>query len=65
MTPGVHVVGAAAPPFAETPGWAKEELREALRTRPHVLWVGLGAPKQELWMAQMAGDLDVPIMLGV
>jgi N-acetylglucosaminyldiphosphoundecaprenol N-acetyl-beta-D-mannosaminyltransferase len=66
MIPGVHVVGAAAPPFGDTPGWAKEELRdEVLRTRPHVLWVGLGAPKQELWMAQMAGELDVPIMIGV
>jgi N-acetylglucosaminyldiphosphoundecaprenol N-acetyl-beta-D-mannosaminyltransferase len=66
MIPGVHVVGAAAPPFGDTPGWAKEELRdEVLRTRPHVLWVGLGAPKQELWMAQMAGKLDVPIMIGV
>jgi N-acetylglucosaminyldiphosphoundecaprenol N-acetyl-beta-D-mannosaminyltransferase len=66
MVPGVHVVGAAAPPFGDTPGWAKEELRdEVRRTRPHVLWVGLGAPKQELWMAQMAGELDVPIMIGV
>jgi hypothetical protein len=46
MIPGVHVVGAAAPPFGDTPGWAKEELRdEVLRTRPHVLWEGLGAPK--------------------
>ena len=66
MIPGAHVVGAAAPPFGDTPGWANEELRdEVLRTRPHVLWVGLGAPKQELWMAQMAGVLDVPIMIGV
>ena len=28
MIPGVHVVGAAAPPFGDTPGWAKEELRD-------------------------------------
>jgi N-acetylglucosaminyldiphosphoundecaprenol N-acetyl-beta-D-mannosaminyltransferase len=66
MIPGVHVVGAAAPPFGETPGWATEEQRdEVRRTRPHVLWVGLGAPKQELWMTQMAEELDVPIMIGV
>jgi N-acetylglucosaminyldiphosphoundecaprenol N-acetyl-beta-D-mannosaminyltransferase len=66
MVPGIHVVGAAAPPFGDTPGWAKEKLREEVRrTRPHVLWVGLGAPKQELWMKQMAGELDVPIMIGV
>jgi N-acetylglucosaminyldiphosphoundecaprenol N-acetyl-beta-D-mannosaminyltransferase len=66
LIPGVHVVGAAAPPFGDTPRWAKEELRdEVRRTRPHVLWVGLGAPKQELWMMKMAGELDVPIMIGV
>jgi N-acetylglucosaminyldiphosphoundecaprenol N-acetyl-beta-D-mannosaminyltransferase len=66
LIPGVHVVGAAAPPFGDTLGWAKEELREEVRrTRPQVLWVGLGAPKQELWMTQMAGELDVPIMIGV
>ena len=33
--------------------------------RPHIMWVGLGAPKQELWMASVAGSLDVPIMIGV
>src|SRR4029450_312879 len=66
MIPGVHVVGAAAPPFGDTPDWAKKELRdEVVRTKPHVLWGGRGAPKQELWMAQMAGELDVPIMIGV
>jgi N-acetylglucosaminyldiphosphoundecaprenol N-acetyl-beta-D-mannosaminyltransferase len=66
MIPGVHVVGAASPPFGETLGWATEELRrEVRRTRPHVLWVGLGAPKQELWMTRMAGDLEVPVMVGV
>lgn len=64
--PGIRIVGAAAPPFGDTPGWAKEELRdEVRRTKPHILWVGLGAPKQELWMRQMAGELDVPIMIGV
>jgi N-acetylglucosaminyldiphosphoundecaprenol N-acetyl-beta-D-mannosaminyltransferase len=67
LVPGVQVVGAAAPPFAETHGgWATEELqRELRRTKPHILWVGLGAPKQELWMAEMAGKLDVPVMIGV
>ena len=64
--PDVHVVGAASPPFGDTPGWAKEELRQELRrTRPHILWVGLGAPRQELWMTQMAAELEVPVMVGV
>jgi N-acetylglucosaminyldiphosphoundecaprenol N-acetyl-beta-D-mannosaminyltransferase len=66
LVPGVQVVGAASPPFAETPGWATDDLQHELRrTRPHILWVGLGAPKQELWMAEMAGILEVPVMIGV
>jgi len=30
-----------------------------------VLWVGLGAPKQELWMAQHRLDLQASVMVGV
>lgn len=67
LVPGVQVVGAASPPFAETHGgWATADLeRELRRTKPHVLWVGLGAPKQELWMAEVAGTLTIPVMVGV
>ena len=31
----------------------------------YLLWLGLGAPKQELWMAKMSPILDVPVMIGV
>ena len=67
LVPGVNVVGAASPPFAEAQGgWPIEDLeRELRRTRPHVLWIGLGAPKQELLMAELAGRVDVPVMVGV
>jgi len=66
LVPGAKVVGAASPPFAQTPGWTTEDLQQELRrTRPHILWVGLGAPKQELWMAARAGELNVPVMIGV
>ena len=30
-----------------------------------VLWVGLGAPKQEIWMAQHRRHLTMPVMIGV
>jgi N-acetylglucosaminyldiphosphoundecaprenol N-acetyl-beta-D-mannosaminyltransferase len=62
----VKVVGALSPPFADIDKWPIDELKAAVRrTKPHILWVGLGAPKQELWMAKMSGALDVPVMLGV
>jgi N-acetylglucosaminyldiphosphoundecaprenol N-acetyl-beta-D-mannosaminyltransferase len=67
LVPGVNIVGAASPPFADAHGgWPVEELeRELRRTRPHVLWIGLGAPKQELLMAELAERVDIPVMVGV
>lgn len=66
LVPGAQVVGASSAPYVPIERWPLEDLRGQLRqTRPHILWVGLGAPKQELWMAKVAGTLDVPVMIGV
>jgi N-acetylglucosaminyldiphosphoundecaprenol N-acetyl-beta-D-mannosaminyltransferase len=66
LVPGAQVVGSAAPPFASIDEWPVADLqRELDREKPHILWVGLGAPKQELWMSAMAGVLEVPVMIGV
>jgi N-acetylglucosaminyldiphosphoundecaprenol N-acetyl-beta-D-mannosaminyltransferase len=46
--------------------WRLDDLQTALKeARPHILWVGLGSPVQEEWMAMVAGKLDVPVMIGV
>jgi N-acetylglucosaminyldiphosphoundecaprenol N-acetyl-beta-D-mannosaminyltransferase len=34
-------------------------------TRPDVLFVALGAPRQELWMRRWLSDLQVPVAIGV
>ncbi len=66
LVPGVQVVGTGSPPFTAIEQWPIGDLqRELHRVKPHILWVGLGAPKQELWMRRMAGQLDVPVMIGV
>jgi N-acetylglucosaminyldiphosphoundecaprenol N-acetyl-beta-D-mannosaminyltransferase len=62
LAPGWVDIGGAV----QDVDWELEGLqRELERTRPHVLWVGLGAPIQERWMAMVAGKLDVPVMIGV
>jgi N-acetylglucosaminyldiphosphoundecaprenol N-acetyl-beta-D-mannosaminyltransferase len=38
---------------------------EISRTKPDFLWIGLGAPKQELFMARHAAQLDAGLLLGV
>ena len=64
--PGLRVTGTYSPPFR--PLSAAEDVDVVARieaTRPDLLWVGLGGPRQELWMADHRGRLDVPVMLGV
>ena len=46
--------------------WELEKLEAKLaESRAHILWVGLGSPVQEEWMAMVAGRLSVPVMIGV
>ena len=65
--PGVHVCGTYCPPF-ETFHTAEEQTNiEAIvrRAAPDVLLVGLGAPKQEKWIAAHKDRLGVPVSVGV
>jgi N-acetylglucosaminyldiphosphoundecaprenol N-acetyl-beta-D-mannosaminyltransferase len=64
--PGLQIVGGQAPPFR--PLSAAEEARVAEdinRSRADVVWVGIGVPKQEKWMAHMRDRLEAPVLVGV
>jgi N-acetylglucosaminyldiphosphoundecaprenol N-acetyl-beta-D-mannosaminyltransferase len=64
--PGAVVCGSYPPPFRALPD---DELRaHAARindARPDVVWVGLGAPRQEIWMARARELLEAPVLVGV
>ncbi len=63
---GLQVVGTCTPPFRSLTLEEECELAaQVLRSRPHILWVGLSTPKQERFMAQFARRLKVPLMVGV
>jgi N-acetylglucosaminyldiphosphoundecaprenol N-acetyl-beta-D-mannosaminyltransferase len=64
--PGLRVAGTYSPPFRE-PSAAEDEdiVRLINEARPDVVWVGLGTPKQELWMASHATRLDASVLIGV
>ena len=64
--PGLQVVWVESPPFrplSETEDQAVVDRINA--ARPDVVWVGLGAPKQERWMAAHFGRLTAPVIVAV
>lgn len=64
--PGLAVVGTFTPPFRPLDAPAAAAFRaEIARTRPDVIWVGLGTPKQERFMAEFAPTLDAGVLIGV
>ena len=64
--PGLKVVGTYTPPFRPLNGQEEKELTELLaRLKPDVTWIGLGAPKQELFMAEHLNRFDTTLLVGV
>jgi N-acetylglucosaminyldiphosphoundecaprenol N-acetyl-beta-D-mannosaminyltransferase len=62
--PGLRVAGTESPPFrALTAGEERRVQAKLRRAKVEVLWVGLGAPKQERWME--AHRTFAPVMTGV
>lgn len=64
--PGLNVVGVYSPPFrALAPEEDDEICRMINAARPDIVWVGLGSPKQDIWMYEHREKLDVAVMHGV
>lgn len=66
LFPGIEIAGAYSPPFRPLTQEEDSRIIEMInRAAPSVLWVGLGCPKQELWMYNHRKKLNIPIMVGV
>jgi N-acetylglucosaminyldiphosphoundecaprenol N-acetyl-beta-D-mannosaminyltransferase len=64
--PGLRIVGGYSPPFRElTPGEESQIVDEINQSRADIVWVGIGVPKQEKWMARMRERLDASVLVGV
>lgn len=62
---GIQIVGMYSPPFRQiTPEEDEVVIKRINETSPDFVWVGLGAPKQEKWMAEHQG-LVQGFMVGV
>lgn len=64
--PGLKIVGRWSPPHRPLTPAEESELIQQLETdRPDVVWVGLGMPKQELWMHSVRPKISAPVLIGV
>jgi N-acetylglucosaminyldiphosphoundecaprenol N-acetyl-beta-D-mannosaminyltransferase len=65
--PGLHVRHAISPPVDFQIGGAQdaEFVAELASNPPSILFVALGAPKQEIWMQLHAAELPGTVMIGV
>jgi N-acetylglucosaminyldiphosphoundecaprenol N-acetyl-beta-D-mannosaminyltransferase len=63
----LKVVGVYSPPFGfeNDPVELKKMSRMIKEAKPDILFVGLGAPKQERWIKQYHKELGVPVSMGV
>ncbi|HEU0015734.1 MAG TPA: WecB/TagA/CpsF family glycosyltransferase [Longimicrobium sp.] len=65
--PGLRIAGTYCPPmgFERDPAEVERANAAVRAADPHVLFVGLGAPKQEFYMADHRAALGVPVSVGV
>ena len=64
--PGLQVAGGYSPPFRPLRPEEDAEVADRINAAcPDVVWVGLGSPKQDLWMATHRERLEAPLLVGV
>jgi len=64
--PGLQVAGTLSPPFRALSDEEDAEIVALINAaRPDYVWVGLGAPKQDLWVAAHRERMDAPVLLAV
>jgi N-acetylglucosaminyldiphosphoundecaprenol N-acetyl-beta-D-mannosaminyltransferase len=65
--PELRIAGTYSPPHTER--FSDRETQDMIdrvkEAKPHFLWVGLSAPKQEKWIRDHLYELDVPVCVGV
>lgn len=66
LFPGLVVSGGYSPPFRKLSREEDEKIIQMINdSGSDILWVGLGSPKQDLWMNEHRDNLNVPVIIGV
>jgi N-acetylglucosaminyldiphosphoundecaprenol N-acetyl-beta-D-mannosaminyltransferase len=63
--PGLKVAGVCSPPYGSILEMDRQILEDIKATKPDVLLVAFGNPKQEKWIGMYGRELGVPVMIGI
>jgi N-acetylglucosaminyldiphosphoundecaprenol N-acetyl-beta-D-mannosaminyltransferase len=64
--PRLKIAGTHCPPFRDlTPEEEQDVIRKINSCKPDIVWVGLGAPKQEIWINRHLDKIKTTAMIGV
>lgn len=64
--PGLQIAGVHSPPVAPVASTPDAEAAARLNAlEADIIWVGLGSPKQDVWMALHRPLLNAPLLIGV
>lgn len=64
--PGLQIVGAYSPPFGDVGLLEEQSVIETINDlHPDIVWVGLGTPKQDYWVANHRKFLNAPVLIAV
>lgn len=66
LYPGLNIAGTYCPPFRHPSERESRKIIDLINaSMPDIVWVCLGAPKQEIWMADHIGRIEATVMMGV
>lgn len=64
--PGIQIAGMYSPPFRPLTAEEDNAICDEINSlHPDFLWVGIGAPKQEIWMREHQAQIHGTVMMGV
>ncbi len=64
--PSLQIAGVYSPPFRVLSRQEEQETADLINaSRPDIVWVGLGTPKQDYWVARYRPLLDAPVLIPV
>jgi N-acetylglucosaminyldiphosphoundecaprenol N-acetyl-beta-D-mannosaminyltransferase len=64
--PQMEVVGTFSPPFGTVDSWPNEEILADIKaSKPDLLLVAVGCPKQEYWISKYYKEAGVPLSIGI